>query len=71
MQQYTLQHWQGHLQYYGISGNVCSVSGYRHHIRHLLFNWLNRRSERRSFNWKRFSAWLDTWMPRPGAVHRI
>ena len=71
MQQYTLQHWQGHLQYYGISGNVRSVSGYRHHIRRLLFKWLNRRSQRRSFNWKRFSAWLDTWMPRPGAVHRL
>ena len=71
MQTYTLRHWQGHLQYFGVSGNSRSVSGYLHHVRRLLFKWLNRRSQRRSFDWTRFAAWLDTWMPRPGIVHRL
>ena len=71
MQMYTLRHWQGHLQYFGVSGNTRSVSGYAYHIRRLLFKWLNRRSQRRSCDWPRFAAWLDTWMPRPGIVHRL
>lgn len=71
MQMFTLRHWQGHLQYFGISGNSRSVSSYAYHVRRLLFKWLNRRSQRRSFDWEHFAAWLDTWMPRPGIVHRL
>lgn len=71
MQTFTLQHWQGHLQYFGVSGNTRSVSTYRHHVRRLLFKWLNRRSQRRSFIWAHFDAWTTTWMPRPGIVHRL
>ena len=71
MQIFTLQHWQGHLQYFGVSGNSRSISSYAHHVKRLLFKWLNRRSQRRSFTWKHFAAWLDTWMPRPGIVHRL
>src|SRR5579863_2659172 len=71
MQTFTLRHWQGHLQYFGISGNSRSVGSYAHHVQRLLFKWLNRRSQRRSFDWKHFAAWLRTWMPRPGIVHRL
>jgi group II intron reverse transcriptase/maturase len=71
MQRFTLQHWQGHLQYFGVSGNSRSVSCYAHHVKRLLFKWLNRRSQRRSFTWKHFTAWLNTWMPRPGVVRRL
>lgn len=71
MQIFTLQHWQGHLQYFGIRGNSRRLSTYLHHVRRLLFKWLNRRSQRRSFTWEHFAAWLDTWMPPPRVVHRL
>ena len=71
MQTFTLQHWQGHLQYFGVSGNSRSVSCYAFRVKRLLFKWLNRRSQRRSFTWKHFAAWLATWMPPPRIVHRL
>jgi RNA-directed DNA polymerase len=71
MQVFTLRNWQGHLQYFGVRGNSRSVSGYAHHVKRLLFKWLNRRSQRRSFTWKHFTAWVDTWMPPPRIVHRL
>jgi RNA-directed DNA polymerase len=71
MQQFTLQHWRGHLEYYGVTGNIRSLYAYRYFVRHLLYKWMNRRSQRRSFTWKRFAAWLDTWLPMPGIVHRL
>jgi group II intron reverse transcriptase/maturase len=71
MQIFTLQHWQGHLQYFGVSGNSLRLSAYHFHVKRLLFKWLNRRSQRRSCTWQHFAAWLDTWMPPPRIVHRL
>jgi RNA-directed DNA polymerase len=71
MQRYTLQHWQGHLQYFGVRGNSRSLGSYVFHVTRLLFKWINRRSQRRSFNWERFYAWTSTWMPRPRIVHSL
>ena len=71
MQMFTLRHWQGHLQYFGVRGNSRSISAYAHWVQRLLFKWINRRSQRRSFNWKRFCAWLATWFPRAAIVHRL
>jgi RNA-directed DNA polymerase len=71
MQKYLLQHVRGHLQYYGVSGNSRSLGTYVFHVRRLFFKWLNRRSQRRSFNWARYDAWLSTWFPRPRIVHTL
>lgn len=71
MQIYTLQHWRGHLQYYGVRGNSRSLSCYALRVQNLLFKWLNRRSQRRSFTWERFAAWVATWMPPPRAQHAL
>lgn len=71
MQQFTLQHWRGHLEYYGTTGNLESLYAYLYVVRRLLFKWLNRRSQRRSFTWKGYAAWLDTWLPRPGILHHL
>jgi len=70
MQTFTLQHWRGHLQYFRVCGNSQSVSTYAFHLKCLLFKWLNRRSQRRSFSWPAFAAWLDTWLPPPRLGHR-
>jgi len=71
MRQFVTRHVRGHLQYYGISGNTHSLRCYVFHVRRLLFKWLNRRSQRRSFNWARFDAWCSAWMPRPRIVHTL
>ncbi len=71
MQKYVRQSVQGHLHYYGVSGNSRCLQNYVFQVRRLLFKWLNRRSQRRSFNWARYDQWVSTWMPRPRIVHTL
>ncbi len=71
MREYVIRHVRGHLQYYGISGNTHSLRCYVFHVRRLLFKWLNRRSQRRSFNWARFDPWCSAWMPKVRIVHTL
>jgi RNA-directed DNA polymerase len=40
---------RGHYQYYGVTDNTNSVKSYLNAVRWLLFKWLNRRSQRRSY----------------------
>ncbi|WP_428868075.1 reverse transcriptase domain-containing protein [Clostridium sediminicola] len=40
---------RGHYQYYGVTDNTRSVKSYLNMVKWLLFKWLNRRSERRSY----------------------
>ena len=71
MQQYVRLHLQGHLQYFGVTHNSRAVHGYVWHVVRLLYKWLNRRGQRRSFTWPRYFAWLRSWLPRPHIVHAI
>ena len=41
---------RGHYQYYGVTENTRSVKSYLNTTRYLLFKWLNRRSQKRSYN---------------------
>ena len=50
---------RGHIQYYGVSHNFVSVSSFVIRVRHILFKWLNRRSQRKSFTWAQFQLLLD------------
>jgi group II intron reverse transcriptase/maturase len=63
---------RGHYQYYGVSGNMPSLKRYyRVAIRQAL-KWLNRRSQRRSFNWERFCQYLKHYpLPTPRIVHDL
>lgn len=45
----------GHYNYYGINDNYKSLNRYLHEVKRLLFKWLNRRSQRRSYNWEQFN----------------
>lgn len=45
---------QGHVQYYGVSFNSKSVSKFLDTAEKILFKWLNRRSQRKSFDWDKF-----------------
>ena len=55
---------QGHLNYYAITDNGPMCSSYRYQVSRLLFKWLNRRSQRRSYSWERFSSAL-AWVRWP------
>jgi RNA-directed DNA polymerase len=71
MMQYAKRHLSGHLEYYAVSGNAKQIRTYAHLIRRLLFKWLNRRSQKRSFNWDKFSKKLKEWMPPLHIRHNL
>lgn len=52
---------QGHINYYGVIGNRRSVGNFVTEVRKLLFRWLNRRSQRRSFNWAGYVRFLQKY----------
>jgi len=63
---------RGHCQYYGVSGNMPSVQRFYREAVRLTLKWLNRRSQRRSFNWKGFHAYLKHYpLPTPRIVHNL
>ena len=45
---------EGHLNYYAITDNLRKCSAYRHYATRILFKWLNRKSQRRTYTWKGF-----------------
>jgi group II intron reverse transcriptase/maturase len=63
---------RGHYQYYGVSGNMPSLSRYYRVAIRLALKWLNRRSQRRSFNWDGFNTYLKHYpLPTPRIVHNL
>lgn len=56
----------GTYNYFGVSGNSRSVSSLYYRVRRLVFKWLNRRSQRKSFNWDKFQKFLNKFkLKRP------
>ncbi|MDP3706086.1 MAG: group II intron maturase-specific domain-containing protein, partial [Legionellaceae bacterium] len=45
---------RGHVQYYGVSFNSKAVGNFLREAEKILFKWLNRRSQRKSFDWAKF-----------------
>ncbi len=63
---------RGHYQYYGVSGNMRSLRRFYSLTLRMTLKWLNRRSQRKSFNWKRFEKYLEHYsLPRPKIVHNL
>ena len=46
---------QGHLNYYAITDNSDCCQMYLIHATRIVFKWLNRRSQRKSYNWDKFN----------------
>jgi len=66
---YFRQHMQGHIHYYGVSGNHRQLAAYAYFASRLLYKWLNRRSQRRSTTWAGFRTTLHgRWLP-PLRIH--
>jgi hypothetical protein len=55
---------QGHYNYYFIRGNSQSVWSFYKQVKYYVFKWLNRRSQRKSYNWKTFKLVLQ-WVGLP------
>jgi group II intron reverse transcriptase/maturase len=52
----------GHLNYYAITDNLEMCRAFSYQVERLMYKWLNRQSQRRSYNWERFRdalAWVE------------
>lgn len=57
---------RGYWNYYGVIGNYMSLDKYRQSVRNLCWKWLNRRSQRRSYDTQGFQALWEHWqLPVP------
>jgi hypothetical protein len=62
---------RGYYRYYGVHGNSPSLQQFFHHAMRILFKWLNRRSQRRSYTWTGFIELLRHFqVERPRLVGR-
>lgn len=63
---------RGHYEYYGISGNMRALNRYYGVVIRLVRKWLNRRSQRRIYYWKRFLVYLKRFpLPTPRITHNM
>jgi len=63
---------RGHNQYYGISGNMRSLTSFYERTKTIVLKWLNRRSQKKSFNWKSFIKYLGNYpLPKMEIKHGI
>ena len=60
---------RGHINYYGVSFNTKMVSKFFQEAMRIFFKWMNRRSQKKSFNWAEFSKFTKLF-PLPAVkVH--
>jgi len=60
----------GYYNYYGVTGNSQSLDTFVYHVTSLLYKWLNRRSQRKSYNWKGFAELIKCFgIIKPRIIH--
>ena len=60
----------GHYRYYGISGNMPGIETFYKQTLRLVYKWINRRSQRKSYNWPQFYKFLKyNPLPKPKIYH--
>lgn len=52
----------GHYRYYGVTYNVRMLVKYHYYTVNMLFKWLNRRSQKKSYTWEQFRMMM-TYYP--------
>lgn len=63
---------RGHINYYGVSHNAENVSTFIDGAKCIVFKWLNRRSQRKSFTWEEFAKYMKAHpVPTVKIVHRL
>ncbi len=62
---------QGHWNYYGVIGNSEKTSSFAYFAKGLIYKWLNRRSQRKSFTWASFEVAWERWqIPTPQVIEK-
>lgn len=57
---------KGHYRYFGVNDNIRILNLYHDTVQKMLFKWLNRRSQRNSFNWEEYRRYLERFpLPKP------
>lgn len=60
----------GYYRYYGISGNMRWIAKFYWRTLSLVYKWINRRSQKASYNWEQFCRWLKYHpLPKPKIYH--
>lgn len=63
---------RGHFQYYGVSGNYRSISIFYRLTVKLVFKWINRRSQKKSYSLSKFIDYLKLYeLPQPTIHHNL
>ena len=63
---------QGHYNYYGITGNSASLSKFYHFATRAWKKWLSRRNRERRWNWDCHRRMMERYpLPLPIAVHSV
>lgn len=63
---------QGHMNYFGVNGNMRAISCLVHEAERIWHKWLNRRSQRKRLSWERFKDLLKVFpLPTPSIRVRI
>jgi hypothetical protein len=63
---------RGHINYYGVSHNADYVEKFLYEANRIVFKWLNRRSQRKSFTWENYAKYIETHpLPTVRIVHRL
>lgn len=50
---------RGHYNYFGISGNYRCILQYYREVKHLVYKWINRRSQKKSMTCERYAKYLE------------
>jgi group II intron reverse transcriptase/maturase len=53
----------GYYHYYGITDNLRRIKSFRYEVLKSLYYWLNRRSQKKSYNWAGFLYMIDNYHP--------
>ncbi|MCP4262625.1 MAG: hypothetical protein GY774_34745 [Planctomycetes bacterium] len=62
---------RGYWNYYGVIGNYESLKVFYHQVKRILFKWLNRRSQKLSYNRNGFNDLLKQFsIPAPGITEK-
>lgn len=63
---------RGHVQYYGVSFNSKTVANFLREATKILFKWINRRSQRKSFDWDKFKLFQKKYpLPEVKIKHKL
>ena len=62
----------GHFRYFGVSDNFKTLNRFHNEVERTLYKWLNRRSQKKSFDWDKFCIYLKCFpLPKPKIYHSL